>query len=336
MMAGALLLLVSTTSFAQSPEEKAGARAAALEGSKAFDEGRWSEAVDLFTRAESLVHSAVHLLYLARAQAKLGKLVRAREHYIQLTGEQLPHNAPDVLKEAKQSGEQELAELEPRVPYVSVVVQGAGPKPVKVVMDGEAVPPALLGVPRPVDPGEHKFQAFADGMESSVTSMSITESRNETVVLTLVPVKGGARPSAPSASGSESGEPQGTPGDQPQAAGGPPKVLTWVAFGVGAVGIGVGTVFLLRAKSKIDEGNELCEGPQGGPNGECPAEVRELDDAARSSNTIGTIGFIAGGVGVAAGVTLLLMGGGGGEQTSAQASVTPQVGPGWAGVAGKF
>src|SRR5262245_55707147 len=51
------VLLVAFGAQAQSDEERAGARAAAQEGASAFREKRWSDAIDLFTRAESLVHS---------------------------------------------------------------------------------------------------------------------------------------------------------------------------------------------------------------------------------------------------------------------------------------
>ena len=69
------LLTAAPMADAQTNSERAGARAAAGEGLKAFNEGRHAEAIDLFTRAESLVHAPPHLLYIARANEKLGWLV---------------------------------------------------------------------------------------------------------------------------------------------------------------------------------------------------------------------------------------------------------------------
>src|ERR1700709_1363758 len=69
------MVLAQPSAWAQTDDDRAGARVAATEGVKAINEKRWADAADLFTRAESLVHSPVHLLYLARAQEKLGKLV---------------------------------------------------------------------------------------------------------------------------------------------------------------------------------------------------------------------------------------------------------------------
>src|SRR5512146_2478764 len=66
----------------QANEERVGARAAAVEGAKAFSEKRWADAIDFFKRAESLVHAPPHLLYMARAQAQIGQLVEARENLL--------------------------------------------------------------------------------------------------------------------------------------------------------------------------------------------------------------------------------------------------------------
>src|SRR5258706_10178573 len=79
---------------AQTDEERAGARAAATQGADAFSQNRYADALDLFARAESLVHSPSHLLYMARSLEKLGKLVRARETYLKITRERLEPTAP--------------------------------------------------------------------------------------------------------------------------------------------------------------------------------------------------------------------------------------------------
>src|SRR5215471_1248792 len=184
-LAGAALVGSITFSprvFAQTDEQRSGARAAATQGAQAFSEKRWADAVDLFTRAESLVHSPVHLLYMARAYEKMGSLVKARESYIKITNEEVPAGAAQPIRSAHTDAEKELEAIEPRVPYVSVVVQGVGPKPVAVTMDGVQVPAALIGVPRPVDPGEHRFEAVSEGMDSAVNSIAVREGRSETVV----------------------------------------------------------------------------------------------------------------------------------------------------------
>jgi hypothetical protein len=301
--------------------------------------GRWAEAVDLFTRAESMLHSPVHLLYMARSYEKLGSLVKARESYIKITNEELPAGAPQPVREAKADAEKELDALEPRMPYVSVVVQGVGPKPVTVTMDGVQVPPALLGVPRPVDAGDHRFEAVAEGMDSAVSSIAVREGRSETVVLTLHPGAAGAAPATPTPVGYAAPAYSQPGGPAPEADSGRhgPSPFTWVAFGVGGVGFVVGTVFALKASSKVDDANNLCHLP--GPDGTrtyCPASASSLDDEARSAKTISLVGFIAGGVGVATGVTLLLVTSKHEKAAASTPRVTPWVGLGSAGVSGRF
>src|ERR1043165_2423473 len=83
----ALAVLGPHTASAQSDEQRAAARALALEGSRACADSRWQECVNLFQRAESVVHAPPHLLYMARAEEKLGHLVRARELYLKITRE---------------------------------------------------------------------------------------------------------------------------------------------------------------------------------------------------------------------------------------------------------
>src|ERR1041385_5471799 len=142
--------LGSGRSLAQ--EEKIGARAAAAEGAKAFQEGRWADAIDYFTRAESLVHAPPHLLYIARAQKQSGLLVQARENLLSITREDLPASAPHAFRQAQDDARAELKDLEPRIPYVTLTLKNAGSASVTILQDGNKIPSALVGVPRPVDP----------------------------------------------------------------------------------------------------------------------------------------------------------------------------------------
>ena len=72
-------------------------------------------------------------------------------------------------------------------------------------------------------------------------------------------------------------------------------------MGVGGVGLVLGTIFGIRALS-IGDQSDLCKlGPQG--NG-CPTTAVDDQNTARSSGTISTIGFVAGGVLAAGGAVL--------------------------------
>ena len=343
-------LVTATPAGAQTKEQKTGARAAADAGGDAFDAGKYAEAADLFERAERLMHAPPHLLYAARSHAKLGHLVEARELYLTLTRDRLPDSASRVFRDAQQLGEKELADIESRLPYVSVVVQGgAGASSVHVTRNGEAVPAELLGIPTPVNPGDYSYQALADGMESTATAVKLREGVRETVVLTLRDIPGAvkkkpAQPGEPavgasSGSGSLTSAP---PSDSaPRSGGGRPLLVGSIAgFGVAVAGGVIGTVFLLKS---IDTGNKSealfnkCS-----VDGTCPEhsplanQIDGIDSDAATQTGVAIAGFVTGGVGLAAGITLLILDQNRSTAASSRATVTPLVGLNYVGVAGRF
>ena len=307
----------------------------------AFDQGRYADAIDLLTRAQSLVHAPTHLLYIARAHAELGQLVRAREVYLDLTREKLPEDAPRVFKDAAKSGEQELNQIEAKLPYVSVVVQGAGAKDVRVTRDGVRLPQALLGIPHPVDPGEHTFQAFADGMESAPSTVPIKAGSKETVVLTLQAVETapsplGAAPSSGAGAEPARGSLTSDAGQIDTGGVSGLRIGAYVGFGVAAVGAVAGTIFIINSGSTRDEADDLyqrcapdCTDVQ------TVAEVEDLDGTADSQRNLAVASYIVGGLGLAGGITLLLLDSSG-EQAENTTGVRPVVGLGYAGLSGRF
>src|SRR5688500_4416445 len=158
------LFLHALPSTAQSDEQRATARSLATDGASAFNEGRWKDAVDMFTRAESLMHAPPHLLFLARAHNKLGQLVKAREAYLKVVKETLAPNAPRAFREAQVSAEEELKEVEPRIASLTITIEGGqNIKDLAVTVDGTPLPSVVIGLSRPIDPGTHAVEATAPG-----------------------------------------------------------------------------------------------------------------------------------------------------------------------------
>src|SRR5688572_28290531 len=91
------LLAAPQRAAAQSDEQRAAARSLATDGAAAFNEGRYQDAIDMMTRAESLVHAPPHLLFIARSEENLGRLVKAREAYLKIVKEQIPPGAPGAF-----------------------------------------------------------------------------------------------------------------------------------------------------------------------------------------------------------------------------------------------
>ena len=99
------------------------------------------------------------------------------------------------------------------------------------------------------------------------------------------------------------------------------KPVGYVALGIGAVGIGVGAFFGLKAKSTYDEPFDggLCDHTTNG----CTPEGQSKVDDAHSQATISTIGFVAGGALLVGGIVLLVTAP---SKTTGSVRITPSFG----------
>jgi hypothetical protein len=344
--------LSSNIASAQTDEQRAGARVIATEGATAFKEGRYKDAVELFGKAESLVHAPPHLLFLARSHAKLGQFVKAREAYLKILKEQLPANAPVAFRDAQTAAADEVKSVEPHIGSLTIAISGAeNAKDLTLSLDGAPVSSVMVGVPLPIDPGTHQITATASGFKATPVSVTLKDAERQTANLALtpdtsaVPLAMPGTPPAPAPNTAAAPPPMPPPGAPPPeqpSAGGPSPVLAYVALGVGVVGLGAGTLFALQSKSKRSDAdsaaNQLpttCGSPCSADN---PAaqHVASLDDSARSAKTIAIVSYVVGGVGVATGVTLLVLGKKHKDEAPASATISPWLGLGSAGVNGTF
>src|SRR6187401_1114642 len=131
------LSAIAPPALAQTDEQRAAARSLATQGNAAFEAGRYRDAVELFGKAESLMHAPPHLLFMARSHKKLGEFVRAREAYLKIMKETLPASAPKAFRDAQLAAEEEVREVEPKIANLTVKVEGgAGAQNLTVKVDG--------------------------------------------------------------------------------------------------------------------------------------------------------------------------------------------------------
>jgi hypothetical protein len=338
----AAALSLSGTGFASDDQARAGARAAASAGADAADAGRWQESLDYFRRAEALVHSPVHLWYMARAHRELGQLVAAREACLKVQREGLPAQASSGIKAAHEGCEEVLRQLEGRIPTLTLRIAGVPQGlAVQVTRDGEELPSALVGIPAPVDPGEHTFVARAEGYLPEEGRVTLQEGAEEVLTLTLR-----ADPNAAASPPASTEQPvTATPSDSGSGWGAPPLAST-IAFGVGVVGVAAGTVFALRSSSQADDADQLCGGTRSScsldPGSSEAQRVLDLNDQAGTSRTLAIVGFGVGGAAIATGLVLWILDSGsdaGAEPKTANAPTrrwTPLVGLDRVGFQGVF
>lgn len=320
------LISLSSLSYAQSDADKVAARAAAQQGVQAYSEGRYADAADLLTRAESLFHAPPHVLYQARTQDKLGHLIEARELYMKLTRETLAPNAPEVFRTSQADANTELTALEARIPYLAVVLTPANAN-ARVMLDGVELPPAMIGLESPVNPGKHRAVAVVGTTEGIPQEVEIAEgARLKVEVSPAAPVVLVAAPPA-------------TPMDQGTSDPGKGlRIGGYVALGVGVVGLGVGTVFLINGigkKGDADDAFDECNTPPVGCSTLEERNVNSLEDDAASAKTISFVGYGVGVAGIGTGIALLVLAGNKSADNT-QAHITPWLGWQSAGVSGTF
>jgi hypothetical protein len=279
--------------FAQDPASAAPtAVSLAGEGKARYDRGEWAEALALFEAAEQLAHSPVIVLYIARSQRNLGRLVAARQSFVRVSQEELPAGAPEPFVVAKADAAEDLQSLEPRIPMIELRL-GEIPTDAQIEVDEAPLSAADRDKPILVDPGEHRVRAVRGGVEIASATVTLAEGQRETVTLRSASVAGPPQP-----------PPGGTPPDQPSDSSGS-LVPGLVVVGIGAVGLGAGIVTRVMAFQKVDDVEDRCV------DGHCLVSDEAEIDAATTLQTVSTICLVAGGAAVAAGIVLLAVAPGG-------------------------
>lgn len=327
----ALALLSSRPASSQTAEEKAAARSLAQQGAEALQNKNYSEAIDLLSRAEAIIHAPPHLLLIGRGQVGLGKLVAARETFLKIIREELPANAPAAFKRAQEDAQTELTAIEPRIGSLRIVLTGPGaadPSKVTVKLDEQGVTSALIGVHRPIDPGKHVVTATAAGRSPVTQEVSLGDGEKKEVSLEV------EAPAAATPDGQTGGGVGPTGPEKPQKSS-PLKYVGIAGMGLGGAGIITGAVFTAMFVSKSNEADEAFAAcPRPCPDAE-KAKIDELDNAVASRGTGAIVGFAAGAALAGAGVALFLIGSKK-QDKPASALVVPYVAPNSLGFVGRF
>jgi hypothetical protein len=150
------VLCVPAVALAGEAEDRELALKLGREAVELYQQQRDQEALDRFMRAESLVHSPVFVLYIARIERRRGHWVRALEHYERLHAETLPADAPETWREAQSEAQQEEQALAAEVPTFKVVTSAPAAS-VTVWVDGKVV--QRWQESTRIDPGKHQIVA---------------------------------------------------------------------------------------------------------------------------------------------------------------------------------
>jgi len=297
----------SRFAFAQSAADSATAQALFDEAKSLMANGHAAEACPKLEESQRLDPGSGTLVNLARCYEQTGKIASAWTKYL------------EAAAAAKQSGNadrenvarEQANALRPRLSTLVITLspEAKGIAGLEVTRDGERVGQAQLGVALPADPGEHTIVAKAPGF-AAWQSKTVVEGDATSTAVSVPALSAEAAPAAPSAPAPARVD---TGATDVSGGLGTQKIVALVAGGVGIVGLGVGTVFGLKSKSKHDEAANDCTG------GSCTTQAGvDAGNDAHAAGNVATVGMIVGVVGVAAGVTLWLTAPSGKEAPSAQ------------------
>lgn len=196
LVAACMVLFTANAVVAQSAADKATARQLATQGIQSYQQGKNAEALELLQKAQQLYDAPIHLIYIARAQAALGKLVDASETYRRLARTDLPAGAPQAFKDAVSDAHKELQQLEPRIPSLRIDVSPADAPGLRLKLDGELLSSVVIGINRPTNPGKHTVEVSANGFDPASATVELSQGGKQTVTLRLKARPGGGAETA--------------------------------------------------------------------------------------------------------------------------------------------
>ena len=291
-------LIAGTTTAAidarAEPTEGGAAAAESLfqEARKLMDAKRYSEACPKLVASQKIAPAVGTLLNLADCYERAGQLASAWARFHEAIALAQRLGRPDREKTARERADK----LEPRLIKLTIV---SVEKNVDVKLDGNVLDAAALGTAVPVDPGKHAIEATAKGKKAFTTTIDVSDrTRSPSVEIPALDADPEAsQPKSGSGAGSGSSGDTKVP-DEQTGSGGTQRIVSYVAMGLGGVGVVVGVIFGLRTSSIWTDAKTHCTGL------ECDRTGVTLATDAKNAGTISTISFVAGGVLLAGGAVL--------------------------------
>ena len=312
------LIAVAGAAHAQSAADRETARALMDDGFARRDAMDHSGALERFEAADALMHVPSTSMEAARSQLALGLLVEARDRLQTLLRLAPKPGEPTAFAEARAEAQSLSSDLAVRIPSLKLTLRGVPAGQVaRVSVDGADVPAATLIAPRKLNPGVHivvarlgarevKEQTALRERDTKELLVDFSAAREPIPNATIPPPS--ARESAPSRT---------------------PRALAYLGLGVAGGAIVAGTVAGVVAVSDKNAAKSGCTA-----DNRCPPSTYANIDGARTAGSLATAAFLVAGVAGAAGVVGWVLTREPTRTTGATAS--PWIGPGSAGVTGRF
>lgn len=148
-----------------------------------FEQEKWDKAFDVFLEAETILHGTVFVLYMARCQQKMGKLVAASKLYTQVITEVGPKSATEPTVQARADAKRELAELMPRIPTLYILLEGEAGRTFRVTINGLQVSSTVY--PILLDPGKYEVDVYLDDGQRVIKTVELPEYKQKMAPIVL-------------------------------------------------------------------------------------------------------------------------------------------------------
>lgn len=322
------------------PAQTAGsAQAEALfqEGKALLDKKQYAQACPKLEASYKADAATGTLLALAFCHEQEGRIATAWAEYLDTAARAKAEKRADREKKARDRA----AALAPRLSRLTIQVDPSlsSLPGFRVTRNAAVVEPGAWNTALPVDPGDHTIEVSATARRTWRTQVQVVkEAESRIVSVPALQQEGGDAPigpvaSAPVAPASSTSAAAAAPTAPPSTAAPTHErsalpVVGLVVGGLGVVGVGIGTWFGFKAKSKNDDSSSDCSGNQCGPVG-----TQARNDALDAAK-ISTVGFVAGLALIGVGTTLYLIA----PNPKRSAEVTATAGPGQMGlgIQGRF
>lgn len=286
-------VVVCASARAHAGGDEAAAEALFVEAKKLAAQKKYAEACPKFAESNRLDRGAGTLIHLGDCYEKNKQAASAWATYKEAASAAQALGRKDWEKLATQRANA----LEPKLARLTIVVD-KGNGTIEVSRDGTSVAQASFGLPIPVDVGQHTVEATAAGHKPFKTTATVSKD-GETVEVTVPKLEADAvaAPSPPP----KPAETATVTAPKASDDGSGQRTIGFVVGGIGVAGLAAGAITGLMAMSKSSDAKATCA-----TDGPCAS--REAVDASESAKTLGlvsTIGFIAGGVALAAGAALV-------------------------------
>ena len=291
-------------------------------GNAEYAQKHWEAARDYYLKSWDIKHHYTIAANLADVEMKLGHYSEAAGYLKYVLG-----NVPDGKRNDRKAAEEQLLECKNHLTVVRITTDVTD---ATVFVDGRNVGQTPLQEELLLEPGKHAISVTKPGYGNRTEELSVQGNQVD-ATLTLKKVASQTSPNSPS------------PAVVPQVHHESPELhrrdyrpISYIGFGVGALGIGSGTYFVIKAHKTQSDADGQYSACYPHCSNAAKGDIANLDDAAKNQRAASIASYIVGGVGLAAGVTFLVLDS---KRTSAPpgvAIIRPWVGPGQAGILGSF